>query len=167
MVHQFRFGVGIVLMASLLCTSAQRHSIHASLTQIDHNAKGKTLEVSVRIFTDDLENVLSLENKGQRFRIEDGDKNDAVVERYLRKVFKITNAKGKIWPYTYIGKENEADATWAYIEIPLTEAPTGCKLQQQVLLDVFDDQVNIVNVTYQGEKKTYLFNLKTKEHLMP
>jgi hypothetical protein len=32
---------------------------------------------------------------------------------------------------------------------------------------VFDDQVNIVNVTYQGEKKTYLFNLKTKEHLMP
>ena len=154
------------MLVLVLLLSAQRHAIHASITQIDHNAKEKTLEVSVRIFTDDLETVLGLENAGQRFRIENGDKNDAAVERYLRKVFKIANPKGKVWPYKYIGKENEADATWVYVEFPLTEAPTGCKLQQQVLLDVFDDQVNIVNLTYQGEKKSYLFNIKTKEHVL-
>lgn len=158
--------VVVILFLSFQRSDDNRHAIHASLTEISYNAKEKTLEVSVRIFTDDLEKILSLENNNQRFRIENNDKNDPSVERYVRRHFKITNPKGKIWPYTYIGKENEVDATWVYIEIPLTEAIEGCKLEQNVLLDIFDDQVNIVNMTYKGDKKSYIFNIKTKEHLI-
>lgn len=138
-----------------------KHAFHTSITQIDFNAKEKTLEVSIRVFTDDLENTLSKENKGQRFRIENNDKNDPFVERYIRQHFKLSSPKGQLRAYTYIGKENEADATWVYIEIPLQEANLqGFTLQQDVLMDVFDDQVNIVNITQSGERKSYIFNIK-------
>ena len=144
-----------------LLLSDNRHAFHTSITQIDFNAKEKTLEVSIRVFTDDLENTLSKENKGQRFRIENNDKNDPFVERYIRQHFKLSSPKGQLRAYTYIGKENEADATWVYIEIPLQEATLqGFTLQQDVLMDVFDDQVNIVNITQSGERKSYIYNVK-------
>lgn len=142
-----------------------KHAFHTSLTQIDHNVKEKSLEVSIRMFTDDLENTLSKENNGQRFRIENNDKNDPFVERYVRKHFKLSTAKGQSKAYTYLGKENEGDATWVYIEIPLQEADIqGFKLQQDVLMDAFDDQVNIVNITFKGERKSYVYNAKKLIH---
>ncbi|MFN8358065.1 MAG: DUF6702 family protein [Spirosomataceae bacterium] len=167
-------GFAVVMMLSVLAqVNAKslpnyrflKHAFHTSLTQIDHNPKEKSLEVSIRMFTDDLESTLSKENNGQRFRIENNDKNDPFVERYVRKHFKLTNAKGQSKAYTYVGKENEGDATWVYIEIPLQESDIqGFKLQQDVLVDAFDDQVNIVNVTFKGERKSYVYNAKKLIH---
>lgn len=142
------------------------HAFHTSITRIDHNPKERSLEVSVRIFTDDLESALQKENNNQHFRVENNDKNDAFIEKYIRKTFKLSTPTGQLKPYTYVGKENEGDATWVYIEIPFSENPAGFKLQNTVLLDLFDDQTNLVNLTYNGERNSYLFNHKTLVHTL-
>ena len=41
------------------------HPIFVSVTQIDHNATDKTLEISCKIFTDDFEQTLRQQNKEQ------------------------------------------------------------------------------------------------------
>ena len=152
----------------LLCLSAfgfSKHDFHTSITRMDYNAKEKSFEVSIRVFTDDLEKVLSKENGGQKFTVVNNDKNDPFVEKYIRKHFALVNATKQKKPYTYLGKEQEADATWVYIEIPCPESVAGFSLQNTIMLDFFDDQVNLVNFNYQGQKKSYLF--KNEDKVLP
>ncbi len=139
---------------------SSRHDFHNSLTEMRYNAQSKAFEIEVKLFTDDLETALSRENAGRKFRIQDGDKQDAYVERYVRKHFKLSTPAGILKPYVYVGKQNEVDATWIFIELPFNESLTGCKLQQDALTEVFDDQQNLVNLQFQGEKKYFIFNGK-------
>ncbi|WP_229311134.1 DUF6702 family protein [Larkinella soli] len=152
-------GIGGSCLLGLLVLTAGRplHPVHTSITQMQFNTAQKTFEVSIRVFTDDLEEALTKENNGQRVRLADKDKNDPLVERYLRKHFALSNARRQRKPYQYLGKEQEVDATWIYVEIPYPEPVEGSQIQQSVLTDFFDDQVNLVNVTYGPQKKTVLF----------
>jgi len=49
-----------------------------------------------------------------------------------------------------------------YIEMPAQDPISGSKLQNDVLVDEFDDQTNVVNLFYQSEKKSFIFNQKNK-----
>ena len=60
-------------------------------------------------------------------------------------------------PFKYVGHETEMDANWLYLEIPYSEPFRGGLLKQSMLTELFDDQVNMVNVQYQGQKKTFVF----------
>jgi hypothetical protein len=153
-----RSGYLLLLLPVLLST--RRHDFHNSLTEMRYNAQTKAFEVEIKLFTDDLELALSRENGGRKFRIQDNDGQDAAVERYVRKHFKLSTPQGTPKPYTYVGKQNEVDATWIFVELPFAETLTGCRLQQSALTDVFDDQQNIVNLTFRGEKKYFLLNGK-------
>ena len=44
-------------------SGASLHPIYVSVTEIEHNAKDNTLEISCKIFTGDLEAVLRKNNK--------------------------------------------------------------------------------------------------------
>ncbi len=148
----------------VVSTASQRHDFHTSLTEMQVNAKEKTLEVTLRVFTDDLEKALTRAAPGQKIRLAVNDKNDEGIDRYVKQHFILTNAKGERKPYRYLGKEFESDATWLYLEIPFAEPLTGAKLQNDVLCDLFNDQTNLVNLLGAGERKSFIFNQKTKIH---
>ena len=138
------------------------HAFHTSITQIEYNSKAKTFEISVRIFTDDFEKAIVTENKLKSIKIEDGDKNDALVSAYVLKHFSIISPENKKAIFKYIGKENEDLATWVYIELPAESLAKGAKIQQNCLMELFDDQVNILNYRKGEERKTLLFDTKNK-----
>jgi hypothetical protein len=132
------------------------HAFHTSIAQIKYDAKSKILEVSLRVFTDDLETALSKENNG-KVKLDDTSHADRLIESYLKKQFGFINQKGERKVMNFIGKEFEVDATWLYVEIPCQESPNGLTIHDALLTEVFDDQVNMVNLTYLSTKKTYLF----------
>jgi hypothetical protein len=139
------------------------HAFHTSLTEIQYNAKEKSLEISIRMFTDDLEVALTKANNGQKVMI--GGKNDnseAILSKYIQQHFAIVTPQKQKKALTVLGKELEGDATWVYVEIPNSQDLKGHILYNNVMQEVFDDQSNLVNFFYLGNKKTYLFNAKTK-----
>jgi hypothetical protein len=141
----------------LLFSAAPKHDYHVSVTQMQFNPALKSFEISIRLFTDDFERGLSQSNDMQRIVIRNGDKNDALVEQYIRKSFILTDSQKKPASIHYIGKEQEEDATWVYLEVPIQGTWAGYRLQNSTLMEVFDDQVNMTNVKYGSEKKTFLF----------
>lgn len=143
-------------------SSLKIHAFHTSITQIDYNSKAKTYEISVRLFSDDFAKAIDTENKTRNTKIEDGDKNDAVVSAYVLKHFSIISPQNKRATFKYIGKENEDLATWVYLEIPAESLTTGSKIQQNCLMELFDDQVNILNYRKGEERKTLIFDAKNK-----
>jgi hypothetical protein len=147
-------------MVFLLFVSARpAHEYHASVTNMQFDPKGRVFEVSVRMFTDDLEKTLTRENGGQRviFDKKYEKNNDLLLEKYIRKHFSVQTAQKQRKAFQYVGHETEADAQWVYLELPYPEPFKNVSLQQSILLDMFDDQVNLLTVKYNKEKKTFLF----------
>lgn len=133
---------------------------------MQYNPGARSFEVSIRIFTDDLERGLSQSYNKQRFVIKNNDQNDGVVEAYIRKAFVLTDSQQKVIPIKYIGKEQEEDATWVYLEVPFQGNLNGCRLLNATLMEVFDDQVNMTNIRFASDKKTFLFKKGQTSHLL-
>ena len=155
-----RIGLGFLFV--LLSSFQTRHAFHTSVTRMDYNAQAQAFEVSIRVFTDDLETTLTKDNNGRKFLVVNGDANDPFIEKYVRKNFALLNAQKQKKPYSYVGKEQEVDATWIYLEIPCREPIAGFSVQQAVLFDAFDDQVNLLNLKYLAQKKSYIFKSEQK-----
>ncbi len=143
----------------LIALTAARpvHEYHISVTKLNFNSEQKTLEISIRAFTDDLEKGLSMANDKRRIMLRNGDDNGPLVEKYLRKHFALADPNRKLQPIQYIGKEAEADATWLYLEVPFSGNPEGWVMKNEMLMEAFDDQVNMVNAKWGDDRKTYLF----------
>ena len=94
------------------------------------------------------------------------DKNDGIVESYIRKCFSILNPQKQKRAFSYVGKEQEADATWIYIEFPCKDGVGGLSIQNTILHDFFDDQINLVNVNYLATKKSFIFKKSENIHAL-
>jgi hypothetical protein len=149
-----------VLLAVAGCLMGSRpltlHDFHASVTQMQYNPQEKTFEISIRIFTDDLEKTLAKET-GNRMDLSVKAKNDPVLEKYVRAHFTYLNSQRQPKSFNYVGHDVEDDANWIYLEMPYDEPFQGGVMRQNVLMEMFDDQVNMVNLQYQGQKKTFVF----------
>ncbi len=145
---------------------APLHDFHTSLAEISYNAASKSFEVSLRVFTDDLELALAEANQIKGLRIEKGKKYDDLIEKYLKAHFYLLNPKNQKEPMTFYGKELEADVTWLYFEISLKKSLKGYHLHNAILTELFADQMNMVNVFYLKAKKTYICTRAQSRHLL-
>ena len=128
---------------------------------MQYNPKERAFEISIRVFTDDFEKALSAATNS-RIQLasspgQKDDKNDPVIEKYVQSHFAYVTPQKETKPFRYVGHEPEVDANWLYLEMPYSEPFRGGLLKQNVLTELFDDQVNMVNVQYQGQKKTFVF----------
>ncbi|UBM57699.1 hypothetical protein LAG90_12840 [Marinilongibacter aquaticus] len=143
----------------------QRHDFHTSLTEIRMNAQTGSLEVTIRVFSDDFQRALE-----NAYPEEEIDLNNAglesLVERYIKKKFAFVKEKEVIFG-KYLGKEVESDVSWLYIELKSPERLKGYSLLNTLFLELFDDQNNIVNIIYPDKKETLLFNKVLKTHPYP
>jgi len=140
------------------CLSAARpidHPFHVSVIELEHNAGARSLETSVKLFTDDLENALrkrfsvpvDLNDPAKRIAM------DSLVARYLREQLTIS-ANGKKLSGTYLGFEQDKEAIYAYIEYAGPAALTQLEADCGILYDQFTDQVNIFHVTVGGKRQS-------------
>lgn len=144
-------------LLSILFVLFATHEFHLSLTEISHNAENKTLEISIKLFTDDL--LTALQQAGAP-KMELGTENEApeaneYIESYLKRHFNLT-VNGKPTDFTYLGKEAELDATWCYVEVKDVKKVQSLEVENNFLLEAFDDQTNMVNLNINGRKKSGL-----------
>jgi len=129
------------------------HPFYVSVSELQLTAK--QAELSVRLFTDDFETVLSREPGGEKIDLlrRQPKQIDSLVARYVRKNLRIElNQRPVSW--VYVGFEQEEDATWVHFEAPLTTTPTSLRFENQLLLSEFPTQQNIVHVQQGTFKRT-------------
>lgn len=160
-----RFCTLAVMLLGQIFTVYAHHPIHASVTTIDFNAKNHTLEISCKIFADDLEEAIR-KTTGVQLYIgspkENASQSAAKIEEYLRRHFRL-EAEGKPLPrWTFVGRELEGDAVWCYCEVPNISGVKRLLVSNTVLTDLHDDQTNLVNVTIKGQRRSAVLR-KSKE----
>lgn len=139
----FKFFVSVVLVLF-----SGMHPLHVSVCEVEYDAGSKALEIIQRIFLDDLEREIRLDLGQPELDItlpNNGLTLDQMAESYLQQhlAFKVN---GKDVDYNYLGHEIEGDAILCYLEIEKIKKLKSISVSSSILVNIFDDQVNIVHV---------------------
>jgi hypothetical protein len=130
------------------------HPFFVSMTEMVFNPKEKTLEISIRVFTDDLEKELA---KSCQCRVNLGEeenhkKMEEILAAYFNKQLKIS-INQKVQKPGWAGFQNEEESTWCFLEIK-TEAPTTLQIENRILHLTQEKQVNLIRYKKPGFDKT-------------
>ena len=130
----------------LLGNTANAHKFYMSITDMEYNAESKSLQISMKLFVDDFEQVLEQE---QEVRILLGTEKEhpnanVFIKEYINTHFIVEQSKGSL-PVTFIGKEVDKDYAWIYLEIKNFKVKDGTLLTSSMLLDYFTEQTNKIN----------------------
>ena len=149
----------ILLGLLFLCSSHKTaHRYYFSLSEMKVNTDKKTLELSCKLFTDDLEDALMKLNhsKVDLARSQDNKAVQKQVQDYLHERFKIV-INGMASTTELIGFETENDVTWFYLEAKVTvvkTAPVKMKVMNSLLYDFLPEQTNVMHVIWNEKERT-------------
>lgn len=131
------------------------HPIFVSVTEIEHNAKDKTLEVSCKIFTDDFEKTLRTTYKTHVDLLDEKVKPamDKLVNDYVQKHLKVA-VDGKLVALKYLGFEKIDEGIYSYYQAENITTPKKIEVTDNVLLEYNEQQMNIVHIIVDGKRKS-------------
>jgi hypothetical protein len=132
------------------------HPIHVSVSEIEYSEKDKALQITSRIFIDDLELAIRTQRKESTLDImepKNGMTTQQLVKNYLDEHFKV-KLEGKAQKMNFLGMETEDAAIVCYIEIENVKKMKTLEVFNDVITETHDDQSNLVHVKYNGPIKS-------------
>jgi hypothetical protein len=133
------------LFTLLAFVPIKEHAFYVSITEL--NIVDDTLQISLRLFTDDLEFALNERSEEKIFLEAQGDERKAFVyiKDYVNASFSVGNG-AKDERITWLGHEFEDDVCWIYGQTPLPAEQHLLFVRNAVLMDVYPRQQNIVHL---------------------
>ncbi len=149
---KFVFIVGLLCIAN----TGLAHRYYASFSQVELQPTKGTIEVTHRIFTHDIEDLLV------RYQGSNGELADEVIESFLKdyiiQAFALYAPDGERVSLEWIAVEITLDDIYVYQEAPLQEGQQTVIVANRILQDLFDDQSNTVNVKLGRKVRSHTFN---------
>ncbi len=152
-----RLFISFLLLVPLLSFS---HPVHISVCDIHYSSEKNTFQISIRVFTDDLELGIRKSIKDKvldiGFETESSDA-DSLIQDYLEKNFQI-NIQDSLYSASFIGKEAEGMSVWCYLEIKVPKKLNQFSIKNALLDKHFEDQKNMVHFHHQGKMESKVFD---------
>ena len=154
-----KFFLLFTFLLTFLVSAKPIHPYHVGSVEINYNTKTKTFEISAKFFLDDLENSLNAKyNKTLHFGEEKSKAGlDQALENYFAEYFKL-KSNNKFLKINYLGFEEDKESVNVYLESEATEMPKKVETAVSLLYSFFDDQINIVHIIVNGERKSSKLN---------
>ena len=131
------------------------HPIFVSVTEIEHNAKEKTLEISCKIFTDDFEKTLR-----QQYNIHIdllNSKEKAAMEKlvsdYVQKHL-LLKVEGKPVVLQFLGYEQQEEGIVSFYQVNNIAAVKKLEVTDNILFEYKKEQISIIHSIVNGNRKS-------------
>ncbi|WP_394975034.1 DUF6702 family protein [uncultured Croceitalea sp.] len=147
------------IAAFLLSSFTTAHKFYVSVTNINYSEKTDALQITSRIFIDDLDTLMK-----ERYNIdtalgtkEESSLADDYIQKYLKAKF-VLELNDEIVTYNYIGKKYDNDVVILYLEVPDIgfSGLNSISIQNEVLIDLYEEQKNLVHIKWKGKKKSFV-----------
>ncbi|MEO1261620.1 MAG: DUF6702 family protein [Bacteroidota bacterium] len=135
------------------------HDIHLSKCAITYQESTNIIDIQWHIWLDDLE--LGLEKSGigslQLLTGNEDENADEKLLEYLRSKMKLYINDQPV-QFTWKEKESSEDllAVWVHLEVKNVTSLNSIKVQNNILMEIYNDQQNIVHVKMQDGRQGYL-----------
>jgi len=147
----FLFIVSLFLMFSFTAV----HPYHVGSVEINYNSKSQNFEVTGRFFLDDLENGLS-KKYGKPLHFNDAKYKTQINEalkNYSSEYFKL-KTNNQFLQVNFVGYEEDSESVNVYLESESVAYPQKVEAAVSFLYNLFDDQINIVHIIVNGNRKS-------------
>lgn len=133
------------------------HAFFVTISEIEYNANAKSIEISIKIFTDDLEKALNnrFGGKANLNTNQETAQTNGNLKGYLSENFGIS-VNGIAQSCQFVGKEKEDDATWCYLEVTNVSNVASITVKNAILTELYESQNNIVHVKVRGTSKSMM-----------
>jgi len=134
------------------------HKFYMAIYQINFAPEKKMLQITSRIFIDDLNKALEKKYNRKFFLGTENESVDDLVlmKKYLAENFAIkVNGQPKIM--NFLSKELDGDVLVCYLKIKDVSKINALEIYNSVLIDCFAEQQNIIHITALDVKKSFLF----------
>ena len=148
-----------LLLFSVGAFSGQHHPIFVSVTEINHNAAAKTLEISCKIFTDDFEQTLRQQNKTTIDLLNPALKKqmNPLVNNYVQQHLKLA-VDNKKMVLQFLGFEQQEEGIISYYQVDNVEVVKKIAVTDNILYDAKPQQMQIIHVMVNGQRKSNRLN---------
>jgi hypothetical protein len=159
--------VAFLLVLAFSISSFGVHKFYMAIYQINYAPEKKMLQVTSRIFVDDLD--ITLEKKYKKKFFLGTDKETAESIDFLKKYFAenfIIKVNGQTKTMNFLSKEMDGDVLVCYSSVKDISKINTLEIYNSVLIDCFIEQQNIVHVTAFGTKKSFLFTENSTKQVL-
>ncbi len=148
-----------LLFAIPLMSFTLWHKYYVSVNDIEYVKDKEAVQIISRYFIDDFEKALRERYDSSITLAVDNEKEnvDGYIEKYLNQKFRIELNDQSI-PYNFLGKEYQDDMIFCYLEIEHVLEIRSIDVSNQVLMDMFPDQHNIIKLKVNSRNKSFLLN---------
>jgi hypothetical protein len=159
------FGFLSFFLVSL--SSFNVHKFYMAIYQINFAPEKKMLQITSRIFLDDLNKGLEKKYNKKAFLGTDKESAEDVnsLKKYLAENFTI-KVNGQAKTINFLSKEMDGDVLVCYLNCKDVSKITSIEIHNSVLIDWQPEQQNITHVSVLGDKKSVLFTENSTKQVL-
>lgn len=153
-----RAGLGMLAIMCMSIAPTRRacaHPLHTTLTQMTEDRARGVVRATIRVFADDFGTSVT------RFARNPGapmsSQWNAAAFGYVSSVFTIAGKSGAALPLRSCGVTRTADVLWICVEASSPPGLAATQVRNAMLCDLFEDQVNVVQGSIGGTRRSLLF----------
>lgn len=150
--------IGLILtIVFLMFSSFGIHKFYTAIYQIEFIPKKERIEVTTRIFIDDLNEAIEKKYKQKVFIGTDKESPQDIelMKKYLVEKFQL-KVNGKIKPMNFVSKEIEENVIICYLSIKGITKMKTLEVENTIITEVHHEQQNIIQAKFNGEKHSLL-----------
>ena len=152
-------------MVLVILLSSWFHPVHVSVTNMDINPESGQINVIIKLFSDDLEELIYRKYDVQLHITEmeyPGEKTEA-LNRYIEEAFHCTvNGKDTVL-LEYNKSKLDEQAIWLYYIYDHQGKIRKMDIRNKLMLEKFEDQTNLIILAYNNIQNGYRLNNKNTE----
>ncbi len=157
----------IIILVAIPLFSFAVHKYYVSLCEIEYIETQQSLQITLGVTLEDLEFTLN-KNSGKRLNLASKteiENIDSYYKKYLNEHL-LFSVNGKSMEYKYIGKEYDGEIARFYMEITGIKELKSIEVSNNILIEDFADQKNIVKIKVKDFNKTFYFTKSNFKSLL-
>ena len=157
--YQIRAVSILFFIVTFLSSSSSRHDYYVSSTEVVYVEDKQQLQVTTRIFIDDIEAYFNAqtEDKIQLQPDIEAATIDSLVQLFFENNFNLFFDKKKV-ALNYIGRQYKDDQILIFAEATVLHPPSSFEIRNTILIPFRTGQQNIVHLKTTNTKKSFLMD---------
>ena len=141
--------IGIIAIGLItMLMSFTLSDFYSSMTKVDYVEGSKTLKFTTKLNSGHIAEVLKINPNTTAF--------EAEVKRYVNDHFDVyVNGQNKA--LTFTGSQVNGESVWVYFEANGVSDISSLKIKNNLLLEAYPKQLNLVNIAYKGSQYNMTF----------
>lgn len=132
----------------MLLMSFNLSDFYSSLTKVDYVEGSKTLKFTTKLNSGHISDVLKINPNTTAF--------EAEVKKYINNHFDVY-INGQNTVLTFTGSQVDGETTWVYFEANNVSDISSLKIKNNIMLEAYPKQLNLVNISFKGAQKNMTF----------